>query len=85
MIAGLVGKLGFYVANQGTDLSAQGTSFYPTKAPHMAPAFSSSTNRSFLMGVASCSVKDCSADLHVNVSQIVYSLLDGQIIFDECR
>ena len=49
MIAGLVGKAGFYAANQGKDLSAQGTSFYPP----VAPAFSTSTNRSVLVGFSS--------------------------------
>ena len=49
MIAGLVGKAGFYVANQGKDLSAYGTSFYPP----VAPAFSTSTNRSFMIGASS--------------------------------
>ena len=49
MIAGLVGKAGFYVANQGKNLSAEGSSFYPP----VAPAFSSSTNRSFMIGASS--------------------------------
>lgn len=48
-IAGLVAKAGLYVANQGHDLTAVGSSFYPP----MAPGFSSQTNRSFMAGFSS--------------------------------
>ncbi len=48
-IAGLVAKAGIYVANQGEDLTARGSSFYPP----MAPGFSSQTNRSFMAGFSS--------------------------------
>ena len=49
MIAGAVAKAGFYIANQGQELSAYGTSFYPP----MAPGFSTSTNHSFMAGFSS--------------------------------
>ncbi len=49
LVAGLVGKFGPYIANQGKELTATGVSYYPP----MVPGFSSSTNRSFMFGASS--------------------------------
>lgn len=48
-IAGLVTKIGFYVANQGKNLNSHGTSFYPP----VVPGFSTSTNQKFMTGFSS--------------------------------